>query len=306
MENRFSEAPRITIDANSCRKCGLCAQICPIKVFNHQEGKIPSIQNNEECVLCGHCISFCPANSIIHSGFDKSNFIKIEEKHPVTPEAAFKFLSQRRSLRHYRDEVPSREMLEKIINIAGYAPNSPHHRIGWVRNAVVVTGHEYMKTVTEMTVEYMQELLKLLNGWFMKFAAKYDERAKAALAIVPSFEIALNEYRLGNNCITYDAPAAIFLHAPIKSSTPHIDCDTAAMVIQLYAEANGLGTCWNGLIQGAAAGDYVRKFSKMKELLKIPQDHKCYAAMTIGYPSVSFHSVPERKTDISWLASSNN
>lgn len=210
-------------------------------------------------------------------------------------------LTQRRSLRNYKKEIPSIELLTKIVEIAGYAPSSPHHRVGWIRNATIVVGHENMKIVSGMTSEYMEKLIKMLGSWYMKLAAKYDDRAKAALGIVPSFKEGLSKYKNGNDMITYDAPAAIFLHAPIKSSTPQIDCDAACLQIQLYAEANGLGTCWNGLIQGAASGDHLKGFKKLEKFLKIPEGLKCYAAMTIGFPSVKLHSIPERKTEISWI-----
>jgi nitroreductase/ferredoxin len=301
MEKRFEETPVISIDNNTCSKCGLCSKICAIKVFNFKKGEIPGIQNNEECVLCGQCLCVCPTNSINHSGFVKSNFINIKESKPIDAEIAFQLLAQRRSLRNYRTEIPSIELLTKIVDIAGYAPGSPHHRVGWVRNVVVVTGHEKMKVVSDISADYMQKLIKMCDSTFMKFAAKYDDRAKAAVGIVASFKNALEEYKKGNNSITYNAPAAIFLYAPVKSSTPQIDCDAACLQIQLYAEANGLGTCWNGILQGAAGSEHVKKFNKMAEFLNIPQGHKCYAAMTIGYPSIKLHSLPERKTEISWI-----
>ncbi|MBI5565104.1 MAG: nitroreductase family protein [Chloroflexi bacterium] len=300
MEDRFTAIPNIRINDETCVKCGLCSKICPVRVFNYRQGEVPVTQNNEECVLCGQCICGCTTDSIIHSGFDKNKFLKKSNSHRVSPETAFEFLAQRRSLRNYRVDVPSQELLEKVISIAGYAPGGHHHRVGWIRNATVVYGHENMKRITETTVDYVEAMLKLLKGWFMKFAARYDDRAKAAAAVVPSFEISLNEYKAGNNLITYNAPAAIFLHAPMSSSTPQEDCDSACMLIQLYAEANGLGTCWNGLIRDAAAGEHLKKFTKMAEFLKIPDGHKCYAAMTLGFPSIKLHSIPERKTEITW------
>ncbi len=301
MENRFIDAPTITIVQDTCNKCGLCSKTCPIRVFDYKKEEIPDIQNNDECVLCGQCLCACPTNSINHSGFDKSNFKATNNKQTLNADFAFDLLSQRRSLRNYKKEVPTINLLTKVVEIAGYAPSSPHHRVGWIRNATIVVGQENMKIVAEMTSEYMEKMIKILGGWFMKWAAKYDERAKAALGIVPSFKEGLSEYKKGNDMITYNAPAAIFLHAPIKSSTPQIDCDAACLQIQLYAEANGLGTCWNGLIQGAASGDHLKGFKKLEKFLKIPEGHKCYAAMTIGFPSVKLHSIPERKTDINWI-----
>jgi len=301
MENRFIETPIISIDNVTCSKCGLCSRVCPIKVFDFKKGEVPSIHNNDECVLCGQCLCVCSTNSINHSGFKLSNFKRIQNRQPFPPEIAFDFLSQRRSVRNYKKEVPSKELLEKILLIAGFAPGSPHHRVGWVRNVTVVTGAENIKIVLDMTAEYMQKTIKLLNGWMIKLAAKFDDSAKAGIAVVPSFKIALDELKNGRDSIMYNAPVAIFLHAPMYSSLPQIDCDAACMMIQLNAAANGLGTCWNGLIQGAASGDHLRGFTKLADFLKIPKGNKCYAAMTAGFPSVVLHSLPERRTDISWI-----
>jgi NAD-dependent dihydropyrimidine dehydrogenase PreA subunit/nitroreductase len=301
MENRFVDTPIISIENTTCNKCGLCSRICPIRVFDFRKGEIPSIQNNDECVLCGQCLCACPTNSINHSGFDKSHFKNIKNNQSLNSDYAFNLLTQRRSLRNYKKEIPSIELLTKVVEIAGYAPSSPHHRVGWIRNATIVTGYENMKVVSDNSADYMEKLIKMLGSWYMKLAAKYDDRAKAALGILPSFKEGLSEYKKGNDMITYNSPAAIFLHAPIKSSTPQIDCDAACLQIQLYAEANGLGTCWNGLIQGAASGDHLKGFKKLEKFLKIPEGHKCYAAMTVGFPSVKLHSIPERKTEISWI-----
>lgn len=304
MENRFIEPPVIVVNKDTCSRCGLCIRICPTRNFRASDddlGKATTVHHPEECVLCGQCLCVCSTNSIIHSGFEPSYFIHIKNKKPVTPEVAFDFLSQRRSVRNYGKVTPTAELLEKIVQIAGFAPGSPHHRIGWVRNLTIVYGEENMKIVRDLTADYMQRLLKLLKSNFLKIIAKFSDSAKAGLSVIPDFEMRLNEYNNGHDSIIYNAPAAIFFHAPVASSTPQTDCDTASLLVQLYAEANGLATCWNGLLQGASAGDHLKGFTKLSEFLKIPKGHKCFAAMTVGYPSINLHSIPERKVDISWI-----
>ena len=114
-------------------------------------------------------------------------------------------------------------------------------------------------------------------------------------------EMRLQEYAEGRDVILYNVPIAIFAYAPTNSSTPHSDCDAAISYVQLYANALGIGTCWNGLLQTAAAGEHMKNFKKLSEFLKIPQGHKCYAAVTVGYPSVKLHSNPKRKVNITWI-----
>jgi NAD-dependent dihydropyrimidine dehydrogenase PreA subunit/nitroreductase len=302
MESRFVEVPSISIKNGTCSVCNLCVKTCPVRIFRfgnkeQLDGRI-SINHPEECVLCGQCLCVCPTGSIDHSGFVKDNFRPLMNTEHITAESAFEFLAGRRSVRNYLKDAPPRELLDKVVQIAGFAPGSPHHRVGWVRNITVVYGQENMKVVLDMTAEYMSQLIRILKSNFLKLAAKFSDAAKAGLAVVPDMEMRVNEYYNGGDSIIYRAPAAMFFHAPVASSTPQTDSDTAALLVQLYAHANGLGTCWNGLIQGAAAGDHVKGFRKLSDFLKIPAGHKCYAAMTIGYPSVKLHSIPERKVQI--------
>lgn len=302
MDKRFVEAPVISIRTDTCAGCGLCSRICPTRLFRSTEdGTAMTVSHPEECVLCGHCLGACPTGSVIHSGLSLANFTPIRDRKPVAPEAAFQFLSQRRSLRNYRTETPSQELLEKIARIAGYAPGSPHHRVGWVRCVTIVRGGGPMKSVLDMTAEYMRRSLKLLDSRFLKVMARFSASAKAGVAVVPDLRMRIDEYSEGRDSITYDAPAAMFFHAPVDSSTPQTDCDTALLSVQLYAEAFGLGSCWNGLIQMAAAGEHLRGFSMLAEFLRIPKGHKCYAAMTLGHPAASLHSLPERKVDMTWI-----
>ena len=301
MENKTLESPTIRVNLSSCSGCGLCTKVCPTKVIRATNGGEKVITNTEECVLCGQCICGCPTGSIINSAFNSGNFKRIKNRKPVTPETAFEFLSQRRSVRNYKEETPPAELLEKIVQIAGYAPGSPHHRVGWVRELTIVTGEDNIKIIRDMTAGYIQKTIKLLDSWYLRAMAKYSELARAGVSVVPDLKMRYYEYTKGKDLIIYNAPAAIFFHAPRFSSTPQTDCDTALQLVQLYAESFGLSTCWNGLIQGAASGDHLKGFTKLAEFLHIPPENKCYAAMTIGYPSVSLHSIPERKVDITFI-----
>ena len=293
--------PTISIRQEICKRDGLCAKLCPVRIFKTRGGEIPAVSRTEECVLCGQCVAGCPSGAIVNGGLDSRRLGRIEDRAPVTPEAAHAFIAQRRSVRNYREQAPPRELLEKIIGIAGFAPGSPHHRVGWVRHFAVVSGEAQMRQVRGMTVEYVRKLHRLVTGFAIQMAARFDESARAGVAVGPDLAMRLAEHDAGRDAITYNAPTAIFAHAPIGSSTPQVDCDAAMLSVMLLAQANGIGTCWNGLLQGAAAGDHVRGFTKLAELLGIPEGHKCYAAATVGYPAVRLHSLPPREVSITWI-----
>jgi hypothetical protein len=110
----------------------------------------------------------------------------------VTPETAFEFLSQRRSARNYKELTPPAEWLKKIVEIAGFAPGSPHHRIGWVREITIMTGDGNMRIIRDMTAEYIKKTIRLLDSWYLKAMAIFSELAKAGVAAVPDLQMRFN------------------------------------------------------------------------------------------------------------------
>jgi nitroreductase len=155
--------------------------------------------------------------------------------------------------------------------------------------------------VRETTVEYVRRIHKVVSGWVVRTFSRFDDSARQALEVAPDFAMRLAEWDRGRDAITYGAPAAIFAYAPTSSSTPQVDCDAALLYAMLAAESHGLGTCWNGLLQGAAAGDHLRGFARLRDFLGIPDGHKCYAAATIGYPAVKYRRVAERGVAVRWI-----
>ncbi len=51
------------VDISKCTNCGLCATICPGKVYGTVEGKAEII-NSQNCIECGECVKKCPASAI--------------------------------------------------------------------------------------------------------------------------------------------------------------------------------------------------------------------------------------------------
>lgn len=55
---------RIDIDRTLCKKCGICASVCPKKVFKLNELEGPQVTNPNDCILCELCIMMCPDMAI--------------------------------------------------------------------------------------------------------------------------------------------------------------------------------------------------------------------------------------------------
>ena len=101
--------PSVSIRSDVCKRDGLCVKLCPVRVFAAADAELPTVQRLEECCLCGQCVAGCPSGAIVHSVFSSERMRRIQTPAPASAEAVEAFLAQRRSVRNYRKEPPSRE-----------------------------------------------------------------------------------------------------------------------------------------------------------------------------------------------------
>ena len=59
---------QVEIDREKClgpEKSGECARVCPVNIFEVQEGRIVVLEENEdECILCNLCLDKCQPSAI--------------------------------------------------------------------------------------------------------------------------------------------------------------------------------------------------------------------------------------------------
>ena len=53
----------VIVDQEKCEGCEECVEVCPVDVYEMQDGKSVSI-NAEECLGCESCVEVCPGNAI--------------------------------------------------------------------------------------------------------------------------------------------------------------------------------------------------------------------------------------------------
>ena len=53
----------VMVDAEKCKGCEECIEICATKVFEIQEGKSVPV-NTKECLGCGSCVDICKEKAI--------------------------------------------------------------------------------------------------------------------------------------------------------------------------------------------------------------------------------------------------
>jgi len=114
------------VDKATCNGDGRCIEICPLRILKmNEKERVPEFVEGggEICIACGHCFAFCPFGSITLSGMDAKDAMPVDRSKLPSAEQVKLFLKARRSIRTYKDEAVTKEMVEKLLDAARYAPS---------------------------------------------------------------------------------------------------------------------------------------------------------------------------------------
>lgn len=269
----------IEVNQQTCHKDGICAAVCPVKRINFTQGQFqtPIEKIDALCVRCGHCVAACPSASLRHAEIPLEQCPPVRKELLLSAEQAEQFLRARRSIRNYRDKPVPRETLQKLIEIARYAPSGHNSQ-----------GAQWL--VLSDRVEF-NRLIGLVGAWMRWMLSNMSE-----LALSLNMDHALERMEKGEDVILRGAPVLVVAHAPKADRMAPSTCTIALTYLELAATGMDLGGCWAGYFNAAAT-----TFPPMMEALGLPDGHQCFGAMMIGYPRFSYHRLPERKVPgITW------
>jgi nitroreductase/Pyruvate/2-oxoacid:ferredoxin oxidoreductase delta subunit len=270
-----------TINQEKCKRDSICVKVCPTRVIVREDKNAfphPTEDANEFCVRCGHCVAVCP-----HDAFDLST-MPLAECQPLQkdllpgPEAVRHFLKSRRSIRQYKKKPVPHDMLVGLIDTARYAPTASNkQQVYWT----VIEDPARMHCLAAMVIDFMKQMLPALTD---------EQRVRSMGRIITAWD-------QGEDRILRGAPNLILVHTPADQPFAETDCVTGLSYLELYAYAQGLGTCWAGYFTAAA------KFhDPLMTFLALPSGHQCYGAVLTGYPQYRYKRIPQRnEAVVTWI-----
>ncbi len=270
----------LTIDETRCRKDGICADNCPGGIIRLRgKNRLPEIPRALEkgCIACGHCVAICPHGALTHSLLPLEECPAIDPANAISEKQAEQFLRTRRSIRSFKDRPVERAKIERLIEMARYAPTAGNSQmVAWH----VVTDKGCIRQVADLTAAYMRRAV--------------DTRPKESLPVY--YRAIVSAYEGGLDAILRDAPVLLVASTPAMLSNGTVDLTLALSYLELMAPVLGLGTCWAGLVYSA-----MEDGPEVKALLGIPEDHTFFYPMMLGYPKYKYYRLPNRKApDIAW------
>jgi nitroreductase/NAD-dependent dihydropyrimidine dehydrogenase PreA subunit len=271
----------ITVDPEKCNRDGICVKACPAAVIElASKDELPTaVKDFEEyCLACGHCVAVCPTGAFSLDWLKTGQCPSISKELVLDRDQAEQFLRFRRSIRNFKEKPVEREKLEKLLEIACYAPSAKNNQ-AW--HWAVVENPVDVRKMAQMVIDWMRSIIK-------KHPQQAEERGLPR--VVAGWDG-------GQERICRGAPHVIVVHCDKDYVLGPQDSATALSYLELYAPSLGLGTCWGGYFFSA-----VNSYPPLFEALRIPADHKAFGAVMVGYPKLRYQRLPLRnEPKITWM-----
>ena len=262
----------ITIDHDKCKRDGICISECPFSLIRENKASgFPEIRPAAErmCIHCGHCLAVCPHQALRFDGAGPADCLPLDKSLAVAPEKIEQFIKSRRSIRTYKEQPVDHATLERLLDTARWAPSAKNSQsVHWL----MVEDPAEVKRLAGMVVDWFSE-----NSYFPGVVKAWKE---------------------GRDMVLRGAPHVAIAHAPQNGGLlkPTEDCAIAISYLELAAHAHGVGACWAGFLANGG-NDY----QPLVEALALPEEHKVYGALMLGYPKFRYRRIPLREpAKIQW------
>lgn len=277
---------------DKCSECMLCVRDCVMGVWRNVDGKSMPV-HVELCNGCSHCIAVCPCDAIIHNGLNKEEIYDVHVKN-LSPDAYRDAIVSRRSIRQFKKQPVPRDVIEKILDVARYAPTARNQQ---ETGYIVITNQRLIE-------ETAQGLFRLGSSFYNKTKKGVGRLLVRATGLSRNPYFNLMDYvqeqnaEKGRDFILHNAPVVILIHGPKRKAFMADDCNIAATTIINYAHTLGLGTCFVGMMTLL-----LRYSSRLRKKFGVPGNRRVYVTLVMGYPAYGYRHTVSRKTPvIKWLS----
>ena len=269
-----------TIDPEKCNRDEICVKACPtnvIRMGSTDEMPQPTPDFEEYCLACGHCVAVCPTEAFSLNWLSPGKCLPVSKEISFTREQAEQFLRSRRSIRNFKDKPVERHKLEKLLEIACFAPsaknNQPWH---WT----VIEDPTDVRRLAGMVIDWMRSVIKQ--------HPKQAEQRK--------FVRVVSAWDAGEERICRGAPHVIVVHGDKDYGFGAEDGALALSYLELFAPTLGLGSCWGGYFYSA-----VNAYPPLFEALDLPSGHRAFGAVMVGYAMLKYQRLPLRnEARVNW------
>ena len=260
------------VDEKRCTRCGACVRDCVVHIIKQEDGSIPTVppELEADCLECQHCLAVCPTAAISVFGIDPDSSLELKAGELPSAGQFERLIRGRRSVRQYRNENVSPELLKELLAAVANSPTGCNSR------SLVFTVIDDKATMTL----FLERIIEGIES------AQKAGRIPEKLAFMSA---AVNEYRQNRTDLIFrGAP-----HALIVSASPDVPCPVEDVMIaltyfELLAQCAGLGTLWCGYLKFA-----LDTLPELKDMIGLSQGRSFYPVL-FGHPAVKYARTIQR------------
>lgn len=198
-----------------------------------------------------------------------------------------KIIESRRSVRRFKPEKPSKECIEKLVEMAIMAPSASNKQ-PW--RFFIVDDRATIEKMAEAVQSAVDRIIENIEKEYMDAFRSYGNYfvrfVDAPVVIVPAYKSLTVLSHLVNDQINVEDLRRIKI---MEDNSGLISTSLAIQNLMLYAHSIGLGTsCMTGPIVA---------LNELMEMLKIPDSWQIAALIPVGYPDESPATVPRKPTE---------
>ena len=274
-------------------------KVCPCNIIGYDEEKrIYFIPEREKiCLKCGQCMAVCSSKSISIEGLDyDKNFFDLP-LNKVDGAIFHDFLANRRSVRNFKDEPVSDDLIERILESISFAPYGSHPE---KMQVTVVNNRQTIEKSLPFIETFLDDIVKWVDNPFMSFMIKKKKGAETFNTIknhlYPISKLENYKLKYGDR-ITRNAPAIIIFHGN-KEAEEHTNSSLIyATYAMLAAHSLGLGATMIGLVPAA-----INKVDEVREIYKIPKENEAIISVIIGHSKYKYkRAIKRNDCSIDWV-----
>ena len=285
-----------SVDLKTCKKCHLCAEICPAGIIKADEEARFLINRIPLCIRCGQFMASCRTKSIYIEGLSyEKDFFELPPDREGWQEAFFGLISSRRSIRNFQDRPVPREMLEKIVQAISFAPP------GFTPLTVeltVINDRDLIRSAVPLMTDMYAGLIKMrsnpISRAILKRTAGKDTYQVLNDHVLPLMQARMPGLKAGaEDTIARGAPCMILFHAPVHNE----DIFIALAFGLLAAHSLGLGACAIGLIPPT-----INRNQALRKMFWVPEGNQVLTSMILGYPKYKYsRGIRRSPAGLTWI-----
>jgi nitroreductase len=233
-------------------------------------------------------VLICPSGAITQKDCPPENVHPVNREILPSYESLREMIVARRSIRNFQKRDVEKDLIEKVIDGARFAPSAKNTQS---TRFIIIQDKTLIGSVASATANWLGRTVKQLKNPLLRklYLLRGEKSAEEITKWISQFELIVERMRSGSDPILREAPVLVIFYADQSITFAEANANLAVQNAMLIAPSLGLGTFYTGYVVAASARD-----KTLRRILELPKKHKVYGGLAIGYPEITFSKWIER------------